>query len=343
MSKYQESILSGTQVLSSGWMRRIQIKFTSLYSDNLSVTIGDTIEDAVQTDEITGETKNSGYNYTIRVTGQKQLGTGIADGGTITVTNMEPDVLALIIAAKLYKVEIKFGYKSSGSLITFAKGEIAFITQKPFARHDTYTYITYAPESIAKMKQGTIGFFANSGVNMWSILNYLTDNTKCAISPNLTRLALNQAQYFSGTASNIIEQLCKNANTIVSSDSSIGNVLTISNIDEKRVIDVNPASVIIKNGNPTLTSAGLQIGFYPLFNFVPGDILHIDNGLIDISQGLMDFNSVINASDLNSAYIDVNGEYMIQKISYTFENKGEAAEINCLCRAVSALQNLSGE
>lgn len=349
----EEQLLSSTQDLKNNWMRKIQIIFTSkkAHGDNKGyrLVIGDNDESLEKTfgELKVGDYNKTGVNYNIKISGSKFLAL-LKDKGTIEISNLEYDVIALIMAEELYRIEIKIGYKSLDSLITVAKGEVSYISQKIHSHHDTTTYISYASEYVASFSQSRINFNINSSINLYTMLNelFLKQGAKVNtiyLSPRLKEYILNEVYSNYGTTTTIIDSVIgmTGGSYSLSTDSSIaGNVISCTNLQEKRVIKINPNQINITKGNPTVTSQGLQISLIPVFNFIPGDILQIDNSYFDISSGTTKAESVQNT--FNQSYIDANGQYMIQQIDYELENRGKNFVYNIKARAVSLFKNISG-
>lgn len=350
MSTYVENIVNDTEQKNL-WMRKIQIILSSkepnINGKYYQLIIGDS-DVSIENDlgpMIAGNYNPSGNNFNIKISGSKYLAT-LKDKGTISIWNLEYDTIALIMAAELYRIEIKIGYDSLSSMITIAKGEISYISQKIHNKHDIETYISFASEYVARFSQNRINFNINSGVNLYSMLNYLFFEHGGAtpiLSSNLKSIVLDNVYNNYGKPATIINSVIDNLNGEyqISTDGSLdGNVISVTNLSEKRLIKINPNQISIANGNPTVTSNGLQISIFPTFNFVPGDVLQIDNSLIDISSGTNTAESI--TSTFNQNYLDANGCYMIQQIDYIFENRGNTFILNIKARALSLFQSISG-
>ena len=83
---------------------------------------------------------------------------------------------------------------------------------------------------------------------------------------------------------------------------------------------------------------GQHINLFPVRNFKPGDILHVDNSLIDVS--ISNAESVI--STFNTNYMDTNGLYMIIELQYNLENRGDNFQYDIKARALDIIQKIRG-
>lgn len=306
------------------------------------LTIGD--NKAGEPTQLTGVLSN-GYDYNITVRGKKQLAL-LKDGGCVEVSNLGYDVIALIMSMELYNIEIKCGYESDASLQTIAKGAVSFISQKIHSRHDTTTYITYTSTFIAAFSQSRINFNFNSGVNTAAMITYLMNERGAKdmyISPHLKDAVCKYATSLRGTAADCITQALATAGggyEVMTDNSYTNNVISLTDISEKRVIKLNKDIINIQNGNPTVTSEGLSITVYPVITLVPGDIIQVPMDFIDLSSGTTTPESV--QQTFNTSYVDPDGYYIIQNISYTLQNRGEAFEYNISALSVDRYKVLTG-
>ena len=139
MSAYVESILQGGAAYqASTWIRRCRIVFTAkepLAEDSQATKAAESYfgpsgkKSGLRV--VLGD--NEGDNFNIKITGTKNIAL-TKDGGTIEISNVAYDTIALIQALKLYRIEIWVGYANNSSLMRFAKGEVTYMTQKIQAR-----------------------------------------------------------------------------------------------------------------------------------------------------------------------------------------------------------------
>ena len=283
------------------------------------------------------------YQFTMDITGTKNLALN-KDSGTFRIHNLEYDKIAQIVLDEYYIIEIKAGYKSLGNLPTIFKGEVSYISQKIHSKHDTETYITFASTVVARYSQKRMNFNLNSGINLYAALNYVCKisgvGKNVKIDPRLQKEFLTNVYTNYNTVTSVFDNLtATSGNYFLSSDYSEGNVINCTTIDDKRKIKIDPNTINITRGNPTVTSAGLQITLLPTFNYMPGDIILVDNSLIDISVS----NASAVPSTFNQNYLDTQGQYMIIEITYHFQNRGAAFEYNIRARALDIIRKIQME
>ena len=205
-----------------------------------------------------------------------------------------------------------------------------------------------------------MNFSINSGVNLFAAMNYMLASqgvTNRNIDANLKNNFINEYKYFYGKANTILDSATLNSagDYVISTDGIDGNVIDVTTIKGKRVINIHDSAIPIGSGNPTVSSEGLNITLLPIQNFKVGDILKINNALINASVS-----SAENASStFNTNYMDYSGGslvdengnyrkegsygyYMIYEMHYTLENRGSTFQYQIKGRALSIIKNLTG-
>ena len=361
MSAYRETLASGgSPVERKCWIRRLRITFESKpgavnrlaaqdeeflpwlrkkYPGLEKLGTSDTVKLVI--DE----------RYNIKVRGTKNLGL-LQDNGVIEISNITYDSIALIIALKLYRITIEVGYENNGSLFCVAKGEVSWLQQKIRAKHDYNLYISYASELVASWSQSRINFSIRSGCNLsdmvyWMFIQQGASPEQILVDDRLRRLVASETYANSGTSANIVTQALgaysgSTGGLVTHSDSSLENkVISISDLRNSRVIKINENFINIANGNPTVTANnGLDISLFPAMNFVPGDIIVVPSRLIDTSQGLT---SAAGAQTVfNQHWLNPDNQYVIRRINYAFENRGQDFIFNINALPVNLYAALTG-
>lgn len=282
------------------------------------------------------------HQYTMDIKGSKYTAL-TKDKGTISIWNLEYDQIVEIVTYEYYDIEIKAGYKSTGNIPTIFKGEVSYISQAIHSKHDVETYICYASTTVARFSQSRMNFNLNAGYNLYGALNYICGISgiggKVRISPELKKDFLTEVYNNYGTVATVFDNITSiSGNYTINTDESEGNVISTFTLNDKRLIVIDPNTILISKGNPTVTSAGLQMTVFPTFNFMPGDIIQIDNSYVNTA--VTSAESAYNT--FNTNYLDQNGQYMIIDINYHFQNRGPTFEINLKGRAVDIIRNIQG-
>ncbi len=310
------------------WMRRVKLIFKSK-TNNTEIVVGD----------------NSSDNLNISIEGSKSPAC-VSDKGVITIYNLNYNIINQIIIGKYYILDIWVGYrglKGEGTMFNIYSGEVTYISQKIQSHKDYVCYIAYGSKTLAAYSQNRINFGLNSSINVYSAVDQVLrktgmDMNYVNIDDELKNRVLREFEYAYGTASTILDSstLNQSGDYVISSDGTDGCLIDVTTVSGKRRIPITRD--MIMNGNPTVSSAGLQINLLPVMNFKVGDILQIDNGYVDISTSQADVKSVFNPN-----YMDTNGEYMIINLNYTFQNRGNSFGYSIKARALDIIAKVSSE
>lgn len=282
---------------------------------------------------------NEGNNFNIKIRGRKELSL-LQDCGVIEISNISYSTILEIMKNEYYHIEVMAGYEN-GNFETYFKGYVSYISQRIQSRRDYTLYIAYASELVAKFSLARVNFNFNSSINMYSVLNYIAKSQ--GINMNLSSNLKNEILLNAIGSDNIVGAIktILNENTsnswLASSDSSLSQIVNVSDLKDKKVIIVDPNSIIINGGNPTVSSDGLHIKLLPTYNVCPGNILCIDNSLIDISS-----DSEKAYENFKPNFLDATGRYMVREVEYVFENRGQSFQLDIKGRALSLYQNLAG-
>lgn len=278
----------------------------------------------------------------ITVSGTKYL-SGMKDSFTVRIKNLTYSELLRIIDGKFYSVEIKAGYrlnsKTSGAMTIF-KGSLIYASYQP-GDVKTYTVILLCGnELVAKYGQSRLNFTLNSGINMYAALKYICEragiansNVSTALKNRIVRTAISSKS----SAGNVLEQISTANGYLISSDvSDSNNVVSILDIlnGKPKVIDMSNNDFVLVEGYPSLSAEGLTMSMLPTYNLSPGNIIKIDNSLIDVSV------SSANSSSYSKAmYFDKNAEYFITQLDYSLNNRNGTFMMTLTGRARSLYAN----
>lgn len=304
------------------WIRRLTVTFTST---------------KLRKKLIFGENyKNNLPELDIEVSGCKYL-SALKDNCVIKIKNIGYPEIIQLIDGEYYDVEVKAGYKY-GNFETIFKGGVLYITNSLDISKSNTVIISCASNLIAKYGQKRINLSLNSGINMYSAVNFVLRRAgirDVSVSQQLKKKMLQDIKNVSSSPGSFIEDICNTNNSFCSSvDSILGNTLTIfdANKSNLRVIPINSENINLSGGYPQLNKDGLRISIMPTFSFMPGDIIKIDNSIIDIST-IINRTENINYSELiKGSLFNENGMYMIYEINYVLQNRGPNFTFNLICK-----------
>lgn len=323
------------------WMRSLKIELISIIN-NQKIVLGDPAT--------TSQSRKYAYGIpqptnddalTIKVQGSKYAA-GNKDKGVVSIYNLTYETINKIILGQFYKINIYCGYKSLGEPMPIFSGSVAYVSKKIYSNHDTECYLIYASDLVARYSQNRMNLTLNSSINLFASINYMLNHQGVYgyhIDENLKNAFVKEVTSLYNTTSTILDSstLSQEGNYIISTDGTDGSVVDVTTIKGKRVIEVNSETIPIGSGNPTVSSEGLTIELLPVCNFKVGDILHIDNSLIDVS--ITNAESVF--STFNTNYMDTNGFYMIIEMNYTLENRGDTFKYHIKARALDIISKIT--
>lgn len=305
------------------WMRILEVRLTSR-KHKKQISFG----------------MNEKQNLSIDIHGYKYMST-LKDEFVINIRNLTYAQIVELIHGEYYDVEIICGYKSSSAMTIF-KGGVLYVSNNVDSTKTSTTTILCASEMIARYGQKRLNLTMNSGVNMYSALNFICKRAGIAnpnISTQFKKKFTTEPMNVQDTAASWIEQLCAGNGTFISnSDSSVGSAMTLFNAakSNNRIITLKEDNIILNN-YPTLTSDGLRLTVQPTFNFMCGDTIKIDNSIIQIP--------VRDKSEISKNYgyfLDEDGMYMIYQMTIALQNRGHDFSIELLCKTRSLISKLTG-
>lgn len=320
------------------WMRRIKLVLSS-----------DITGQSMTFDTYDEEKKVNKDQLSISISGSKYQAL-LKDKGIITIVNLPYDKIVEIIAYEYYNIEIWAGYVDSGIYKVFTGG-VSYISKKIYSHHDDETYICYASKYVAQYSQSRMKFYFNSGINLYAAYEYLSNKlggTKSVsnigtiaksdgstYSNNLLTEMMDQAKALS--VNDIVSSITDGGDYCVDTDYINSNVINVYSTEGKRRYKIDPDRIPIVNGNPTLSSEGLDMYLLPVMDYTIGDIIQIPNSIINMSINQADVSSTFTSN-----YVDDEGEYLIYEMEYNFENRGSSFIYHIKARSLSVLNNLSG-
>lgn len=282
-------------------------------------------------------------NLNIKISGTKEPAI-LKDGGVISINNMDYSLIIKIIVGKFYDIKIIAGYEGSdprdkGKGMTIFKGSVAFISNKINPTRDSECYINFASDVVAMYSQNRMNLALNSSINLYSAFDYICYQSKMGknvhIDPHLKELFLNEARNYYATASTILNSVTiQGGEYTISTDGSEGTVIDITTTKGKRLINLSGRDVPFLN-QPTVSTEGLTFTILPVFSFKVGDIIQMDNSIIDISSSSSEAYNVFNSN-----YMDTNGQYMITKIDYELNNRADTFQFVIRGRALDIIKKV---
>lgn len=293
------------------WMRDLEVILTSATLKN-SITFG-------------GNWKKGKEDASIIVTGNKYL-SSLKDEFTVKISNLTYAEIINLTAGQYFTIEIKAGYRTSSTTSnanSIFKGEVMYISNELNSNKTHTVIILCASKLIAKYGQTRMNLSLNSGINMYSALSFIAKRAGMSnvhIDESLRQRIIRETSSVSSTAQSWLQVFTSKNNFVANTDLTSGSVLTVINPykTNNRVITLDSNKIILSGDYPKLTTDGLTLDCMPTFNFMPADVIQLDNSIIDISA--------TSKSDVYSnvaLWLDNNGKYMIYELNYNLSNRGQ--------------------
>ena len=297
------------------WMRVIKIVFTSK-SLKKRLVFG---------------TSELGNELNITCTGYKYM-SALKDTFTIKIDNLTYNEITQLVMGQFYDVEIWAGYQN-GNINKVFEGGVLYITNKPNTNKTNTAIILCASSLVAKYGQNRINLTLNSGINLYSAIEFICRRAgipNSNVSTQFKKEFVNEITTVNDNVGNWLDKLASNNNAyITNADGIASSVVSIFDAAKSnaRIIKLKNSDISLTESYPRLTSEGLELTLLPTFNFMCGDIIEIDNSIIDIS--------VSNREEMMenyASYFSQKGQYMIYEMAYVLQNRGSTFSLRLKCK-----------
>lgn len=280
-------------------------------------------------------------NLIINVNGNKYL-SSLKDEFVVDIFNLTYGEVAKIIAYQYDEIEVFAGYKSTGVHKIF-EGKILDVSMDRESRETNIVHIICVSKLLG-LYNSRLNLSLNSGVNMYAALDFILKRAGIQgsnVSEEFKRQFITDTMSAKGTASSFLDVFTKNSTSFaVQADSSKGAIVSIWDMKrtDARVVNIRPENGMLIKGYPTLTTDGVRLTSLPVFNFMPGDTLAIDNRLIDLS-----ISTVQEATQTQLGfYLDKNNQYLLVELNYSLSNADGDFEVRMKTKSKSMLMNVLG-
>ena len=267
----------------------------------------------------------------INVTINKYMST-LKDTAIIKIDNLTYAEMVQIISGEFYDVQVWSGYQKGNVNKVFAGG-VVYISNQLNSDKTNTVIILCANNIVAKFGQTRLNLTLNSSINLYSAIEFICRRagiTNSNVSDQFKKQFLKEVMTVNDTPGNWLDKLCNTNKTFISNaDGVLESNFSIFDAakSNSRVIKLDNKDILLTQGYPRLTSDGLTVNLLPTFNFVAGDIIKIDNSILDVSVSSQ--NEVVKNYP---AYFSQKGEYMITEMTYTLQNRGPNFNLQLLCK-----------
>ena len=286
---------------------------------------------------------NDKDDLAIKVSGNKYMGS-LKDACTIEIKNLTYGEVLQIIKGEFYDVKVVCGYRGSNRQTIF-DGGVLYITNSVNSAKTNTIVILCASKLVARYGQSMLNLTLNSGINMYSAVKFVCKRAginTALVSNELVKTLIQQTINVNDNVGSWIQKLTQaNKNLITNADSSTNgnNILSIFDAarTNSRVFKIDNSLIDLNAGYPRLTSDGLTLTVMPTQSFVCGDVIQIDNSIINMP--------VRSRSEIEKNYgkfIDDRGCYMIYEMQYTLTNRDSEFSLTITGKSRSLVSNFTG-
>ena len=266
----------------------------------------------------------------------------LGDNCVIKIMNLTYGEIVRIIKDEFYNVEIKCGYEQGKGkgLRTVFKGGVIYISNDLNDNKTNIVNILCASELVARFAQRRINLSLNSGINLYSALKFICERAgipNSNISTTLKTKFLTEILSVDDTPANWVQKIVDQMPSLASNaDSTSNSLLSVYDASKTRnFIELTNDMINLSGGFPRLTSDGLDLTLMPTINFVCGDVIKIDNSLINISAS-----STQEANSNYGNYLDADGCYTIYSATYSLQNRGNQFNVELLCKSYNVFKQI---
>ena len=267
----------------------------------------------------------------IDVTVNKYM-SSLKDSAVIQIDNLTYNEITQIILGEFYDVDIWCGYRNAAVNKIFSGG-VFYISNRLNPDRTHTAIIICTSKMVAKFGKNRLNLTLNSGINLYAAINFICRRagmTDANISTQLKKQFLDEVMNVNDNVSSWLDKICKtNTNLIPNADSITGQTFSIFDAvkSNSRVIKLTPGNILLTGGYPRLTTDGLKLTLLPTFNFMCGDVVQIDNSIIDISVSTRD-----EVMKNYASYFSAKGQYMIFEMSYHLCNRNKEFTLALQCK-----------
>lgn len=268
----------------------------------------------------------------------------LKDSCTIKLSNLTYSELVQIISGEFYDVTVKCGYRGANVQPIF-DGGVLYISNSLDDKKTNTVIILCASKLVARYGQSRINLTLNSGINMYSAVKFVCRRAgimDTAISKQLKKTFLQDVMNVNDTVGSWIEKLTQTNNSfIANSDGLIDSNSIVSlfnaNKSNRRIITLRNDQIDLSGGYPRLTSDGISLTILPTSAFMCGDVIKIDNALLDMSVG-----SSSEVSKNYGHYLDKDECYMIYEMEYRLQNRSSEFSLNITAKSRNLISSYMG-
>lgn len=300
---------------------------------------------------IIGKTVDDSKKPRIEVSGTKYI-SSVKDNFKIQVYNMTYLQIYTIQKRQLFHVKIYAGYLNGQSYFDFTApvvydGYVMNLLNSKRQYSDNIVTFIVTSKLVAKAQQFRLNISYQSGVNLYAMAKYIGEKagmTNSNISESLQNTFANDLASCDTSAANYLEQIANSDNSVfVSTDSTSDSEFSIFDLsDEDRsrtTIVIDPSKGMLIDDAPEINSSGLTFESLPVVQYLIGDVINIDNSLINVASGQDTYSESMKVP--NAVYLNAQGLYYIWQVDYKLSNANGDFKLTLTCKNKEMFENIT--
>lgn len=357
------------------WRRVLRV---TLFNDTNNAIVFGNCDDVSETHSVNGNVKRVRSNgLKVEVSGTKYL-SSMKDEFLVSIYNLDYATLVKIVGngsdvPGYNYIRIECGYKTinNGHPIKIFEGGILYASNDRSDFKQNKALLVCTSKLIAKNARSRLNLTLKSGLNLYVVYKYLCDKAgiqNAYITEDIKNMTLKEDMPLNGDILSLFDNTVNstnglNANNIlaVSTDStsdangteSTFNVLSLFKTP-KRAITIRASDGLLINNYATITSEGINFTALCTINLSPGDLIRMDNSLINVSfsnksDALKATSTLIKIDENREADVDgtvyntLFGYYYVWEVKYNLDNTYGEFSQTVICKSRSLLSGIQSD
>lgn len=260
----------------------------------------------------------------------------LKDSAIIRIANIDYSEILEVIRGEFFDISIYAGYKN-GNVTKVFEGGVLYASNSLNDIKTNKLILICTSKLIAKFGQAKMSLTLNSSINLYSAIKFIARRANVDsyhIDDELKKYKIDvNSSLKNASIQSWLNEIANAYDIAVSTDSSSGSTLSVSSLDFEnletgRILTILNNAINLSGGYPRCTDDGVDLTAMVVADFMPGDIVQLDNSILDISA-----NSINEVSKVYGNHLSLSGLYKIWEVHYVLENRSSQFSANLICKA----------
>lgn len=357
------------------WRRILRV---TLFNDSKDAIVFGNADDVSEVHSMNGNIRRiRKNNLKIEATGTKYL-SSMKDEFLVAIYNLDYQTILKIVGNGKKElpgynyIRIECGYKTvnNGEPIKVFEGGILYASNDRNDFKQNKVILICTSKLIANAGRTRLNLTLKSGLNIYTVFKYLSDKAgiqNAYITEDIKNLTLKNDLPLNGDILTLFDNAVNSSNGLnssnilaVSTDSttdangteSTFNVLSLFKT-AKRAITIKASDGLLINNYATITSEGINFTALCTICLSPGDLIRMDNSLINVSfssksealkatSALLKIDENRETDENGAEYYTSYGYYYVWEVKYSLDNTTGDFSQTVICKSKSLLSGIQG-